>query len=124
MWGSDLYPHERAARVIRLVGWITLLLGLASTAAVFYPSLVDHKPLPPVFWVIALLMIGLPVLMIVIAWGLFAHKPWARTAGIVYGVLALFGFPVGTFIGAYVLWQLRKGWPVDSPAYRNPWSRK
>jgi hypothetical protein len=121
---ETLYPHVRAARVMRLVGWISLVVGAGSTFAVFYPALVTQKTLPGIFWVVALLMIGLPGLMIVIAQGLFAQRPWARTAGIVYGVFALFGFPIGTFIGAYVLWQLRKGWPIDSPAYVNPWARK
>ena len=119
-----LYPHERAARVMRLVGWVSLVLGAAAVVAVFFPSFEAHKALTGVFWVIALLMVGLPALMIVIAQGRFAQKPWARTAGIVYVVFALFGFPIGTIIGIYVLWQLRKGWPVDSPAYVSPWARK
>ena len=125
MRGAEhLDPHVRAARVMRLVGWISLVLGAAAIVAVFRPSFDANTPLPGVFWVIAVLMVGLPALMIVIAQGLFAQKPWARTAGIVYGVFALFGFPVGTIIGIYVLWQLRKGWPVDSPAYVNPWGKQ
>ena len=123
MFGPAIYPHERAARVMRVVGWIFLVLGAAAIFAVFRPAFDSQDPLPGKFWVIAILMVGLPALMIAISQGLFAQKPWARTAGIVYGVLALCGFPVGTIIGIYVLWQLRKGWPVGSPAYVNPWER-
>ena len=124
MFGAALYPHERAARAMQVVGWISLVLGAAAIFVVFRPTFDAPGALPATFWAIVLLMVGLPALMIAIAHGLLAHKRWARTAGIVYGVFALFGFPVGTIIGVYVLWQLRKGWPVDSPAYVSPWARK
>ena len=41
-----------------------------------------------------------------------AHKNWARVIGIIYGILILFGFPLGTFIGAFILSYLIKGWEV------------
>jgi hypothetical protein len=38
--------------------------------------------------------------------GLMQRAPWARTAAIVLGVLALFHPPFGTALGAYSLWVL------------------
>ena len=34
------------------------------------------------------------------------RAPWARTAGIILGVLALFHPPFGTALGVYSLWVL------------------
>jgi hypothetical protein len=38
--------------------------------------------------------------------GLIQHRPWARTAAIILGVLALFHPPFGTALGVYTLWVL------------------
>jgi hypothetical protein len=38
--------------------------------------------------------------------GLMQRAPWARTAGIILGVLALFHPPFGTALGVYSLWVL------------------
>ena len=43
---------------------------------------------------------------ICVGWGLMQHQPWARTAGLVLGVLALFHPPFGTALGIYSLWVL------------------
>ena len=39
-------------------------------------------------------------------WGILNRKPWARTLGIVVGILDLAAVPVGTVIGGYTLWIL------------------
>lgn len=38
--------------------------------------------------------------------GLMRRLPWARTAGIALGILALFHVPLGTALGIYTLWVL------------------
>ncbi len=38
------------------------------------------------------------------------HKEWGRKVGIGYGAIQLLGFPLGTLLGAYILWCLIKGW--------------
>jgi hypothetical protein len=38
--------------------------------------------------------------------GLMQRRPWARTIGIILGVLALFHVPLGTALGIYTLWVL------------------
>ncbi len=38
------------------------------------------------------------------------HKQWGRKVGIGYAILQLFGFPIGTIAGAYILYCLIKGW--------------
>lgn len=46
------------------------------------------------------------VLHLLLAWGLFEKQPWARTLGIVLGLLALIRIPFGTALGIYTLWVL------------------
>lgn len=43
---------------------------------------------------------------ICVGWGLMQHQPWARMAGLVLGILALFHPPFGTALGIYSLWVL------------------
>jgi len=38
--------------------------------------------------------------------GLMQRQPWARVAGLILGVLALFHPPLGTALGVYTLWVL------------------
>jgi hypothetical protein len=38
--------------------------------------------------------------------GLFRYQPWARILGIIVSVFGLLRFPLGTIVGAYVIWVL------------------
>ncbi len=51
-----------------------------------------------------LLLFGIPVLLA--GWGLLKQEYWARVLAMVLAILGLFLFPIGTIIGAYVLWVL------------------
>ena len=54
--------------------------------------------------VIFLLALSLPG--VIIGFGVYAFKPWARVAGIVWSIFDLFGIPLGTLIGIYGLFVL------------------
>jgi hypothetical protein len=41
-----------------------------------------------------------------VGWGLLKHKPWARVAAIVLGIVSLLHPPFGTALGIYTLWVL------------------
>jgi len=43
---------------------------------------------------------------VIIGWGLYRFRPWARVWGIVLAVLSIALFPFGTLLGAYGLWVL------------------
>lgn len=53
-----------------------------------------------------LFVMGLGALEIVVGVHLRDHRPWARIAQIIYGVISLPGFPIGTVFGVYVLWAM------------------
>jgi len=50
--------------------------------------------------------------------GLMQRQSWARTVGIILGVIALFYFPMGTALGVYTLWVLLADGHSDE--YRYP----
>ena len=52
------------------------------------------------------LVFGLPD--IIVGWGLLKRKSWSRILAIIFGILNLFGFPIGTALGIYTLWVMFK----------------
>lgn len=115
--GGKLMPHEKAGRVIRLMAVLSLVGAVGIGAAVLLPTMSSGKP--PHFAEILL-----PAVVLALVIGLFfvgsavmRHESWARTVGIIYGLVALLGFPIGTLVGAYVLWQLVFQWnDAEDPA--------
>ena len=55
---------------------------------------------------IAVLLGVFGVIHLVLAWGLYERKVWARPLGLIIGFLALVRFPLGTALGAYTIWVL------------------
>ncbi len=54
--------------------------------------------------VIFAVLMSLPAL--IIGFGLYNVRPWARVAGIVLSIVSLIVFPFGTLLGVYGLWVL------------------
>lgn len=46
------------------------------------------------------------VAFVVVGWGLWRLRSWARMAAIVLAILSLFAFPIGTVTGGLTLWYL------------------
>ena len=84
-----------------LVGLGTLLLGgvmgLGGDAALGLGALTG---------VIGVVAIVFGAVGIYVGWSVLKLKPWARMVATVFGVLNLLGFPIGTVIGAVVLYFL------------------
>ena len=111
---KKLKLYEKAGRVIRLMAWISGISVLAIAAAVIIPLVA--KPQPAEAGPIAVVVIVLALIVLFVFFQLALgtaikqHKEWGRNVGIAYGVLLLFGFPIGTIVGAYILYCLIKGW--------------
>lgn len=56
--------------------------------------------------VVALFISVLSVPNLLLAYGLFKRKPWARLGGFILGFLNLFNAPLGTILGVYTFWVL------------------
>lgn len=56
--------------------------------------------------VIWLLISG--IALVLAGWGLLRMKQWARWLAFVLAIFGLFAFPIGTVIGAVIIWYLLK----------------
>ena len=122
-------PESRVQRHIHLLAILWLISGILRLIAVcwfmifgsiFLPGLRGWMgpawPLGPGwaidsflargFFSLGIFLAVFGALHLLLAWGLFERQPWARTLGIVLGVLALLHVPFGTALGIYTLWVL------------------
>lgn len=51
---------------------------------------------------VVMLVVG--ALYVFVGRGLWKHKSWARIVTLIFAVLSLFAFPIGTIIGAIEIW--------------------
>jgi membrane protein YdbS with pleckstrin-like domain len=111
---KKLKLYEKAGRVIRLMAWISGVSVLATAAATLIPLFAKQPQAgagPIVVVIIVLAVIALFVFFqLALGTAIKQHQEWGRNVGIAYGVLLLFGFPIGTIVGAYCLYCLIKGW--------------
>jgi uncharacterized protein YqgC (DUF456 family) len=56
--------------------------------------------------VVFLVVIG--IALVIAGWGLLSMKQWARWLAFILAIISLFGFPIGTVIGALIIWYLLK----------------
>ena len=113
-----LVPVEsRIAGHIRMLGilWLAIsalrlipgffLLAVALPLVPMLPNDMPYFMWAAIQGVTALLWINL-FAGAVAGWALLARQPWARTAGILVGLLNLWDLPFGAALGVYTLWVL------------------
>ena len=86
-----------------IIAFMTLVFGVGAFAD-------DLDLLIPtgIFGIIALAFMALSVLNLVIGYGLWIRKPWARIGAIALSIVSLMMVPIGTISGALTLWYLLK----------------
>ncbi|MFZ6654179.1 hypothetical protein [Undibacterium sp. TJN19] len=93
--------HEKVARTHRalalLYGLLLLVLGY-----MLYPH--SGKPNNALISVFSIFL-SLTVLHYATSVGAYNKRPWARMTSTLIALLMLFAFPVGTIIGAYLLFN-------------------
>jgi hypothetical protein len=106
--------YERAGRLFRLLGWLSLIFGAIAIAIPLLTSLseISQAPIGSLIPLLSLVVVvvGMSIFQLKVGAAIKEHKDWGRTAGIILGIIQLIGFPIGTIIGAYILWCLIKGW--------------
>lgn len=122
-------PGSRVRRHIGLLAALWMLNGVLRLLEALSFSALGHWFLPGVFgarllggwsfplrgnawplsigftWIAILLGI-FGVVHLILSWGLYERKQWARPLGLAIGVLALLRPPFGTVLGIYTLWVL------------------
>ncbi|MBI3566437.1 MAG: hypothetical protein HY079_14685 [Elusimicrobia bacterium] len=111
---DELTPYQKAGRLIRLIAWLQVVAFVGIVAAIAIPMFATGRTPPPTS-LLALLFLLLPFLYFKIGTAVKEHQDWGRIGGVIVGFLMLFGFPIGTLLGGYILWCLIKGWDA-SPA--------
>jgi hypothetical protein len=61
-----------------------------------------------IFGIMALAFMSLSILNLVVGYGLWIMKPWARLGAIALSIVGLILMPIGTVSGALTLWYLLK----------------
>jgi hypothetical protein len=112
--GRPMKPYVQAGRLIRFLAWLQLVALIGIATAIIVPIVTSGKGMiaqVSLFEALAIaLVLGIAKLFFVLGTAVKEHKEWARKVGIGLGILLLFGFPIGTIVGAYILWALIKGW--------------
>jgi len=99
-----------AYSAISLIGGVVLGI-VANTIFLHFQDFEPTQSGPPPFVRPLLMLIACALLVkaiigIAAGVGLLQRQPWARTLGIVLGIIALFNVPFGTALGIYTLWVL------------------
>lgn len=106
---------EKAGRLLRLMGWIILVVLIGVTIAVMIPFIVDNSQFEfgygIIFIFIAVLII--PILYLRVGTAIKQNKKWAKITGVVIGFFSLINAPIGTLFGIALLYYLKKGWNED-----------
>ncbi len=105
---NESLQYIKAAKLIDFLAWFSLVFGVLVT--LFSLSIVSDFKINHIYALVFLIV--LPVFMFYISNAIKEHKIWGRNSGIVLGILYLFGFPIGTVVGAYILWKLIWGWEI------------
>lgn len=112
MANKDLELHLRVVGWLHIVGACILIAG-GMFVFLFFAGIGLFSGELEAFGILGSIGLTSGVFMCLIAlpgfaagWGILNRKPWARTLGIVVGILDLPAVPVGTVIGGYTLWIL------------------
>lgn len=111
---KHLSATVKAGRLIRLLGWINLLLTVAIGAAIVLPYVVNNEPIQLSLWAVLTAAVLVSVLILFVGAGVKQNKTWAKVLGAVLSVLSLANIPIGTVVGAIALFYLAKGWGESS----------
>jgi len=109
--GSRL-GYEKAALLIKVEAWIMT----AGLVIILLGSMSKDKAITSADITVFALCCAIGAGLHLLSWGIGRHLKWARVTGMLYGVLSLLAFPIGTLLGGFIVWHLAKGWGDDADA--------
>lgn len=113
-------PGERPGGITILAilygvyGAVVLLIGLIAlfASSAIIGSSYRHILVPAIFagffGIVGVLFVLMGIILLIVTWGLWNLKEWAWLIAVVFSVLGLLHFPIGTIINIFVLWYLFK----------------
>jgi hypothetical protein len=85
---------------------IPLIVGASTAAARVEGGAIATAIVSTVMIFVAGILLLAAVANVIIGWGLWKQREWGRIGALVLAVLGLLKFPVGTIIGALIIWYL------------------
>jgi len=86
-----------------LIGTLALVGVIVATALAMRKGAFSN---PPSTSPSALYFLPIPLLQLLVAYGVLRTKPWARILALLFSVLYVWIFPLGTLIAIYAWWFL------------------
>lgn len=103
--------HIKVARAHRALSWLYGIITALFLAAIIMSG---HDAEPSVIGFVLVVFGGLFALHYFTGKGASERKPWARNASRGIALFMLFGFPLGTLIGIYLLTNSWGGWESEA----------
>jgi hypothetical protein len=120
---------------VRVLAWFNVVMGAlgvllallvfagaSAIPAILEASRADVDVPVAILELIITVVVGFILLMslpcLVLGWGLYNFRPWARILGIVLSALNLLNIPFGTALSLYAFWVLLK--PETEALFRQP----
>ena len=103
---------QNAAHLVKILSWLVFFIIGVMVASVLIVDLMaaDFESPNSRFWPIMWACAMFGALLLITAHGLNKHLQWARYLAAFISIVSLIAFPVGTFMGLFILGYLRKGW--------------
>lgn len=96
--------QEKVFRVHRALAILYGLMGLT------FAWVLSRGSMPPMAGGVVLVMAIIFGTHAALAAAVLKGKSWARMGSMVVGGLMLLGFPIGTLIGVYLIYNAKDGW--------------
>lgn len=103
-----LKRHVVVARTHHVLAWLGFVATLLILLTIF-----SSKEVPVEAFLLAAVTGGMGLVHRHVSNAAMLKQAWARTTSIVIAVLILFGFPLGTLVGFYLLYHTRQPWNED-----------
>lgn len=106
---------EKAGRLLKLLGWINLVIALGIVVVLAVPTLSSGES--EELFILALLAIlaaVIPLLYVSTGNAVKRGRKWGKVAGAVIAMISVLSFPLGTIFGALILFYLHKGWSENT----------
>lgn len=100
------FSYASAGRTLQAVSF---LQAIAILIAILLPIFSANVPVGTTVYLL-LLLLAIPIFLFFLGKSIKQHKKWARIVGMICSGILLFGFPIGTVIGGYILLGLVYGW--------------
>ncbi|MGJ8621088.1 MAG: hypothetical protein ACSHWN_12230 [Methylophilaceae bacterium] len=103
---------QSAANLLKILSWLVFFIAGVMVVSVLAVDIMapEYESPNSSFWPIMVACFAFGAVLLITAKGLYQHLQWARYLAGFISIVSLIAFPIGTFMGLFILSYLRKGW--------------